>query len=242
MLSELRPIHFRTELIFPPLNLSTEERAQKHRARIKEVFDKVRTEKGIDFNKMDVDAPSGPHLWSRRPSGHVTSYSFLGDRIKAQDEWTERTLSEFAQDVKNVMDVCFRVFRIPVVVIQSCVIRATAKPHPFTDSRNFLFSHGLGLTGRKMEVFGRPVHVAGINMLFPPAQDARDEQRVRIESYARDPSQLFLEVRSTFQASPIPPTNQSLLETNLDKCYEFLERHVCAFVNSLFEEKRDIEG
>ena len=238
MLGELRPIHFGTDLIFPPLNISTEVFLQKHRSRIKQVFDKVRSEKGIDFNKMDVDAPLGPHLWTRRPSGYMTSYSFLSDRIQARDEWTERTLDDFAREVREVVDVCFRVFNIPVVVMQSCVIRATAKPHGYDDSRDFLFDHGLNLSGERVtELFGRPAHVAGISITFPLLKDVPDEQRVRIESYAADPSLLFMEVHSIFRANPIPATNEAQLETNLKDCYDFMESRVRAFVDSLFEVK-----
>jgi len=237
MLSELRPIHFSTDLIFPPLNLSTAEAVAHHRARIKTVYDQLRSEKRIDFNKMDVDTPAGPHLWSRRPSGAETRYSFLNDRIRAQDEWTERTLEQFADEVKQVVDICFRVFNLPVIIIQGCVVRATAKPHPFEDSREFLLGKGLGLSRGKMAAFGRPAHVAGISIVFPPMKDMLDEQRVLIESYARDPSQLLLEVRSTFRAPLIPSTSQDMLRTNLEKCYTFLDDQVCSFVNGLLESR-----
>ncbi len=237
MLSELRPIHFGTDLIFPPFNLSTEKLAKEHRARIKEVYDKVRAEKSIDFNKLDVDGPldmpGQPHLWTRHPSGCETRYSFLRDRIRAQDEWTERTLEEFASEVMGVVDVCFRVFNIPVIMIQSCVIRATAKPHGFDDAREFLFGRGLGVTDEKMEAFRRPAQIAGINIVFPPLRESPDEQKVRIESYGRDPSQLFLEVCSTFQGKPVVATDLSMLQSNLKNCYSFMDERVREFVDTL---------
>jgi len=238
MLSELKPIHFSTDLIFPPFDLSTAPSLDRHRGRIREVFEKVRGEKGIEFNELNVHERDGPHLVTRGGSGNVRSYSFLPDRIRARDEWTERTLGEFAREVKEMVDVCFRVFSIPIIVSQSCVIRATAKPHGYEDSREFLFDHGLNISGKRVaDLFGRPAHVAGIAIAFPLMKDTPDAHRVRIESYGRDPSLVFLEVSSSFHANPIPANDQDRLEKNLESCYEFMETRVRAFVDSLYETK-----
>ena len=236
MLSELRPIHFGTDLIFPPMNLSTREAREKHQSRIKEVFQKLRSEKGIDFDKVDVGVATGPHLASRRGSGSVRSYAFLQDRIRARDEQTQRTHEEFAQEVAEVAGVSLPMFGIPVIIIQSCVIRAIAKPHGYEDARDFLFHHGLGLSGRRVaDEFGRPAAVAGLRITFPPRPKEPNEHRVRVESFARDPSMLFLEVSSVFHKNPVPAGDLARIVTNFQNCYRFLEERVTPFVDSLAE-------
>jgi len=236
MLSELRPIHFGMDLIHPPINLSTREAQGKHQSRIKEVFQKLRSEKGIDFDKVDVGVVNGPHLASRRGAGCVRSYAFLRDRIRARDEQTERTHEEFAHEVMEVAGVSLPMFNIPVIVIQSCVIRAIAKPHGYEDSRDFLFHHGLGLSGQRVvREFGRPAAVAGLRVTFPPLPNEPNEHRVRVESFARDPSMLFLEVSSVFHKNRVPAADLTRIVTNFQNCYRFLEDKVCAFVDSLAE-------
>ncbi len=234
MLSELRPIHFSTELVIPPLNLSTHEAQERHRSRIKQVFQTLRDQKGIDFNKVDVDTLRGPHLVTRAASGHVKSYAFLASSIRAVDERTERTLDEFAHEVQEVVSVSFTVLRIPIIMVQSCVIRATVKPYGYNDARDFLFHHGLGLPGRQVvEQFGRPAAVAGMRITFPPLANTPNEHRVRIESYGRDPSLLFLEVMSIFPKTPIAAPQLDRIVTHFEECYAFLEERVCPFVDSL---------
>jgi len=236
MLGELRPIYFGSELIFPPLNLSTREARQKHQSRIKELFQKLRSERGIDFDKVDVGVVNGPHLVSRRGSGGVRSYALLRDRIRARDDRTERTHEQFAGEVMEVAGVAMPIFKIPVIVIQSCLIRAIAKPHGYDDSRDFLFHHGLGLSGQRVvQEFGRPAAVAGLRITFPPRPNEPNEHRVRIESFGRDPSMLFLEVSSIFHKNPVPAANLTWIVTNFKDCYKFLENRVCPFVDSLAE-------
>lgn len=239
MLSELRPIYFGTDLIFPPMNLSTRETHEKHQSRIKEVFQKLRSEKGIDFDRVDVGVVNGPHLMSRRGSGCVRSYAFLRDRIRARDEQTERTHEEFAQEVAEVAGVSLPMFSIPVIIIQSCVIRAIAKPHGYDDARDFLFHHGLGLSGQRVvQEFGRPAAIAGLRITFPPRPKEPNEHRVRVESFARDPSMLFLEVSSIFHKNPVPAGDPARIVTNFQSCYKFLEDKVAPFVDSLTETDR----
>jgi len=236
MLSELRPIHFGTSLIFPPLNLSTRESREKHQSRIKEVFQKLRSERGIDFDKVDVGVVNGPHLVARRGSGCVRSYAFLRDRMRASDERTERTHEEFAHEVMEIAGVALPIFSIPVIIIQSCVIRAIAKPHGYEDSRDFLFNRGLGLSAQRVvQEFRRPAAVAGLRVTFPPLPNEPNEHRVRLESFARDPSMLFLEVSSIFHKNPVPAADLTRIVTNFKDCYRFLEDRVCPFVDSLAE-------
>jgi hypothetical protein len=106
-----------------------------------------------------------------------------------------------------------------------------------TDARTFLAQRKLRLDKGAMEPFGRPVHVIGLRLFFPPVAaregaEARDWQvNVKIESLAKDPMQLFIEADAHWN-QPMPWDEQALskIVERADIVHTFVRTNVLSFL------------
>ncbi len=107
------------------------------------------------------------------------------------------------------------------------------------DARIFLARHVMNIGEKPLEPLGRPIHVIGLRLVFPPFRVASDggEQvtdwlvDVKAESLAEDPSKLYLEADAKWQ-KPMQwsEENLELVVGRQDEVSQYLAKNVADFL------------
>lgn len=110
------------------------------------------------------------------------------------------------------------------------------------DARDFLGSHVMNMEPQRLEPMGRPLHVLGMRMFFPPYVVKEQEQasegritewgvNVKLESWIEDTSKLFVEADASWPR-PAKWGESSLDEVagRLATLEDYLEKHIVPFL------------
>lgn len=221
MLSEPRTISLITELLHLPA-VHTQEKLRK-------VYDEVCRRCGYE-NFLRVQG--GARIERRHPEDRSFSQlNLLADRIQLTEDHTGCTVPEFGKKVVAVLQAALPALQIPVLLVQQNTVRITATPNSFRSASEFLARSVFNIQPDNLQPLGRPTHVLGFRLLFPPSKAHPENSNVRIESYMRDPKALYIENVATFKA-PIQPNDLSAVEKNLESASEFLQTNVVGFLSA----------
>jgi len=155
-----------------------------------------------------------------------------GEFLPHKQEWFEdrvgAVLQRFGQTLK------------PVVVLGSkAMLRGTLPING--DAREFVAKHVMKIDPKRVDSFGRPIHMVGLRLFLPSYVKRTGDQaegtdwsvNVRVESLMEDPSQLFLEADAEW---PGPmrwdeSTDRKLVE-RLQFVGDYLRNNVIAFLRA----------
>ena len=137
----------------------------------------------------------------------------------------------FCKLAETFFPLALEIVQAPTLVIQECFVRKLAPSPEGEDSRNFLAQRVLRIDSERIGRFERPLHGLGIRLHFPADQQHPVENDVKVESFLRDPTRLFLENHARF-LKPLPPDKPKLVIECLRKTRAFLEEKVFGFLES----------
>jgi hypothetical protein len=103
----------------------------------------------------------------------------------------------------------------------------TTSQHAFQE----LWENRLGQSAQTLSVFGRPIRGGGLRFVMDPvAEDLPVQIEVKIESFLRDTTKIFVETQFTW---PIPSAPQSPfnLRERIEKMDSYIETHVQSFIS-----------
>lgn len=244
MLSEVRPLSFETELVFIPA-----DEVQFDRRTVLDLFTNL-SEFGTYENLQLQSSP--PEMSTKRDVGE--SICRIGKhRLALIEKRPEFSVDRFEQKVEDVVSSLAEVSKnCPPVIMQRCKISGTAQPNNCEHSIELLAGRISGVM-EKIEPFGRPPAYFGIRFRFPPARmfdkdddgepdeesaiDFDDYVTLRFETYARDVSQVWMEVETMNMFEEVAdPKASELFAQNIKRTYGFLSEQAVQFLNQ-FDEK-----
>ena len=183
-------------------------------------------EKRWQFGRADTDQgeAGGRFVVTVRSNGLQVEQLFPG-----------RGLERFEERLLSILKVFGEIMGPKVVLQSGALTRFTLGLD--MDARAFLAQRKLRLDKGAMEPFGRPVHVIGLRLFFPPVAgregaEARDWQvNVKIESLAKDPTQLFIEADAHWN-QPMQWGEQALskIVERADTVHTFVRTNVLNFL------------
>jgi hypothetical protein len=210
---EPRTIAFGAEVLHPPIQLRTDAVQRVHN----ELFQRPE----LSYHNFGV-AQDGVHLTNVATApGQISSVSFLPDRLVFREELRGTTVEEFATRVVNVGGLAYRTIGIPQSLAQQFWVRSLVSPQHVADSRTFVAERLLAGGAEALQVFGRPLHAAGIRISFASTAPTDPAINLRIEPWVQEPRSLWIEVVGQFSA-PLQPSQLPQLGTAMYTTYRFL--------------------
>lgn len=228
MLGETRTIYFSTQLIHPPINL------EGNKDSIKNIYHELSSVKVCNYDNISFDGfPTSPPRLTKKRDSTVSSCLFSRDHILIEEDWADITLENFSEKIKEILNKAFQLLNLTFLVIQVCTVRCLFTPGCSTDARVFLAEKACGLEGGKISpYFKRPAQMFGMRLLFPPLKDIPYSFDIRIESFNRDPRQIFVETKGTFPLiHPITPTNVEVAGVNMTTTYGLCTNEIKNFLD-----------
>ncbi len=222
MQAEDRPIHFSTELIFPPFQLKIPA--------LQSLYYELSQVPAAAYDSADFSMPGPPRFYTRRGTKAQSIALFLPDRVVLIEEWVEIPLSRFLTKMLEVASRVLSGFEIGAFVAQTATIRTTFSLTHFDDAKTFLLDHVCGQEGQIDLYFGRLLGTAGLRFVMPRTEDHPGELHVIIESYRHNQREVFVETKGIYSGEQITADSLDSLRDNMERVRTFISHHVYPFL------------
>ncbi len=223
---ESQVIFFGAELIHPP-QMHTEEALREFYLDLS----KVRY-CGCDYRQFRL-TPDGAEMMTA--DGNLRSTCLVkADRLHLSEDWTRLSLDEFCARAQEVAKRYMEMLHARVFVVQSAAVRALMTPSGYADARVFLAERVCRLEAER-EIFpafeGRPVHMFGLRLMLPPTDEETRRFNIRIESFNRDTSRVFVEVSSESEGTPVTEESLEAITENIRRAFTIATSNVLSFLD-----------
>lgn len=222
MHAEDRTIHFSTELLHGP---------QKHDQQVlkKLYYDLSQTR--FPYDSSEFSAPPQYKFYSRRGSKTQSVAVFLPDRILMLEEWTDLSLADFCEKIREVARLAMPALGIPQFIAQTATIRSTFALTHFDDARVFLLDHACQQADRIGPHFRRPVAVGGLRFVLPETPENPGNFHVIIESFRHSLREVFVEVKAVFPNQRIDVEGMDAASANIQAIRSFISANIFPYLN-----------
>jgi hypothetical protein len=221
-----RLFSFVVELVYLPVQI--EDR------KIREIFDKISENHSIS---AFMTLPDGSIQMSSKEEKHnLTKYRVMKERVVLSYDFCANSLNYYQGLVSDFMEIFRNSTGIPMCLMHSVVIRKLINFKGVEDSRDYLIKSVFSWKEENLMKFGRPLHMAGARVFFPPIPGDQTTYDIKFESSIDDYRTLFVESASIF-STPIDFQNQgmSALGNDINKADEFLNRNILGFLGQFGE-------
>lgn len=219
---EDRPIHFSTELIFPPLQIKVPA--------IQKLYYALSQIPGAGYDNTHLNPPGPPRLFSRRGAKTQSILLFLPDRLAVIEEWVDVTLPQFVSRVNHIALQALDVFELNAFTAQTVTLRTTFGLTHFEDARVFLMDHMCGQRGRIGQHFQRPVAVGGLRFALPKTDGYAGDLNLIVESYRHGRNDVLVEAKGGYPNLEINAHSVEQLEAHINEVRSFVTENVFPFL------------
>jgi len=219
-----RTIAFAAEILYPPIQLRPDL--------VQTVHNTLYRQPHLGYQNFQV-AQDGIHL-SNLPQapGQISSASFRWDRLVLREEFRATTVEDFATRLVNVATTSLQTLGITQSIAQQFVVRSLIAPRHFQDGREFLGSRLIAPGTTAWQNFSRPMQSLGVRFVFPPGEDDKSTQQVRVETWPQDQRSIWIENSSSY-TGPMTTAELPRLADQLSATYRHVTGPVCEFLASL---------
>ncbi|HOJ33771.1 MAG TPA: hypothetical protein PKY35_10475 [Candidatus Hydrogenedentes bacterium] len=219
---EDRPIHFSTELFYPPFQVKIPV--------LQKLYYELSQTPGASYQSADFAMPGPPRFFSRRSGNTQSIVLFLPDRLVVVEEWVDIPLESFLKKVLEVARRTFDAFELTAFVAQTVTLRTVFSLSDFQDARAFMLEQICGLTEEKLSSFGRPIGVGGMRFVFPPTPEDPEELHLLVESFRHNVHELFVEVQAFLANVEINGKSLERIVDNIRRVRAFIDGRVRSFL------------
>lgn len=222
MHAEDRTIHFSTELVHVP---------KKHDQQVlrKLYYDLSQTR--FSYDSSEFSAPPQYKFYSKRGNKTQSVAVFLPDRIVMLEEWTDLSLADFCEKIREVSRLAMPALGIPQFVAQTATIRSTFALTHFDDARVFLLDRACRQEGRIGPHFRRPVAVGGLRFVLPETPENPGNFHVTIESFRHSLREVFVEVKGVFPNQRMDAEGMDAANVNMQAVRSFISDSIFPYLD-----------
>ena len=197
---------------------------------LREVYTMISTSCGYD---NFIRQPGGARLETMESEGGAISRLTLGrDRIIFQEERTRGGLEHLTRRIEAAIRVIAPKLGIPLFIARTVTQRAVVQIPSGEQAPGFLARTTFKIGAEQLQGLGRPAQVVGLRLDLPSRTPQDGAHRVRVETFLRDPSSLFLEDIATFKV-PVQSLEHAQLQKEIEEVDEFLGDRLTAFLGAL---------
>jgi hypothetical protein len=204
--------------------------AQHSPETLREVYTTISTSCGYD---NFIRQSGGARLESiENEGGAISRLTLSRDRIIFQEERTRSGLEHFSRRIEAALAVIAPKLSIPLFIARTITQRAVAQIPSGEQAPGFLARTMFRIGPEQLGQLGRPAQVVGLRLDLPSRTPQDGAHRVRVETYLRDPSSLFLEDIATFKV-PVQSQDHAKVTTELEEVDSFLGERLTGFLGGL---------
>ncbi len=197
---------------------------------LREVYSQISTSCGYD---NFIRQPGGARLESIETEGGAISRLTLSrDRIIFHEERTRTGLEHFSRRIEAALKVIAPKLGVPLLIARTVTQRAVAQISSGERAPGFLQRAVFRIGPEQLQVFGRPAQMVGLRLDLPSRTPQDGAHRVRVETYLRDPSSLFLEDIATFKV-PVQSLDHAQVGKELEEVERFIGDQLTSFLGGL---------
>lgn len=214
--AEYIPLTFGLESLYPPMSLPAQQMRQLY----------MRLADPCRFAEFRL---AGDGQGGRMAENNNRYLSLAADRMVYRDDFSQRTLQTFLEDLSLILNAVRETIHVPVLLHTKALVRMLM-PNPLNDNTLAYFqNHMLATASANLGRFQRPLSGLGVRLVFPPTQDRHSTYQLRIEPYFRDMKMFFLENNAQFFD---PVTRFEDLKDKFQETYDFIKEQAGPFVLS----------
>jgi len=210
-------------LVIEMITVPAEVNDKKCRA----VFDVVSETHGISNFSSDGSAVQ---MSSKQGKKGMVKYIIMKDRVIASYEFCENSMNYYRGLVSDFIRVLSENTGISGFLMQNITIRRLINIPGIADSRDYIIRNMLSFDEKNMACFARPLHMFGTRIFFPAVQGDTSSYDAKIETSMDDYKTFFVENRGIFPQAFDARKGISLLDANIEKTEEFINKNIMEFI------------
>lgn len=213
--------YFHLGLVFPDMQAPVRD--------LKRLTSKI-DEAGLDYTRSAF-APSDAVFEQTFPDSQEKTTYRVTQKFLAVSHFfvNEVQFEAFCKIVETFIPIVTETFRIPTFLSQEFFVRKLAACPDGQDALGYISGAVLGLREGQMGSFQRPPSGLGLRLYFGAEQANPIVYDVKIETFLRDASRVFLENHARF-LQPLPASQPGQAVDRLRQTRSFLEEKVLEFI------------
>ena len=193
----------------------------------REIFNTVSESHNI---KSYTTLPDGSvQMSSNEMPPDIGRYRIMWDRISISFEYCSKALSYYSGLIKSFAETYAKVTKMQLFLMDTNVIRKLVNIRGVEDGREFLIKKVYKLEEKNFAPFGRPLHMLGGRMFFPPLPEDTTSHEIKTESFMDDYRSIYIEDKAVF-SQPVDINNMKNIETNINKTDDFINNNIIQFL------------
>ena len=185
---------------------------------------------GLDYSKSTFAANDAIFENVRPDSPERTLYRVTHKFLAISHQFVSDVQFEtFCKMAETYISTVTETLQVAAWVSRECIVQKLAPCPGGEDSRAYLSQAVLRLDSVNLGAFEKQPVGVGIRLVFPAEKETPVEYEVKVESFIRDPSRLFLQTHARF-LRPLPTNDAKPAVGCLRQTKEFLEDRVFPFL------------
>jgi hypothetical protein len=223
MQSEDRPIHFSTELVFPP--------RQFEKPVLQKFYFELGQTSGLEYDNSQFGGQALAKFFTQRGKKAQSALLIIPDRVAIVEEWVDMPFSEFLAKIGAVSELARTELGVEEIQSQTVMVRTTFGLSHFEDNREFLLDHVCNQEGKIAQFFGRPIATGSLRFVLPATPEHEGTLYITVEPFRGSKRELFVEVRGVFSSQHSTLEEVSDFTSKAIRCRDFISDNLYPYLN-----------
>jgi hypothetical protein len=172
----------------------------------------------------------GVQMASKKQKPNLTRYIILKDRVVLSYEFCENSMNYYQSLMADFISAFIKETGVSLFLVQGITIRKTYNFAGIADSRDFLIKKVCSIKEENLQKFGRPLHVFGARILFPPLPEDQSTYEVKIETLVEDYKTMLIENKAMFPQA-MDARKSADLGPVIKKTDDFISNNLVNFIS-----------
>lgn len=171
----------------------------------------------------------GVQMASKKQKPNFTRYIIMKDRLVMAYEFCENSMEYFSKLMSDFLAAFSDAAGPRIFPVQGITIRKAVNMKGIADSRDFLIKKAFSIKEENLQKFGRPLHVFGASILFPPVPADQSTFEVKIGTMVEDYKTFLIENKAMFPQALDSARSQDLAPV-IAKTDAFIDKNLVDFI------------
>lgn len=196
------------------------------------IFDKISDSHAMGSYVAMPDG--GIQMVSKKQKPNLTRYIIMKDRLVLSYEFCENSMNYYQNLMSDFISIFSKETGQAVFPVQSITVRKLVNMNGIADSRDYLLKKVYSLKEENLQKFGRPLHLFGAHIVFPPVTEDQSTFDVKIETLLEDYKTLMIENKAVYP-QPVDARKGADLGPVIKKTDDFISNNLMGFITQFAE-------
>ncbi len=192
------------------------------------IFDAVSDSHKI--TSFDTPGQGTFRMSSRQGKPNFTKYVITKNRVVMSYEFCENSINYFYGLMSDFLEHYSKITGNPAFLAQNILLRRLVNIPGINDSRDYMLKNVYSFKEENLRKFGRPLHLFGSRILFPPFNKDKTTYESKIETSVEDYKTFFIENKGVFPSALDVKKDIDSLKKNIESVDEFINENIIKFI------------